>query len=110
MPVYVFLLLIIFYSFGDTLETFLSAVIINVLMLMIIFNNTLNTFLSMFIVMSDMFNARLKISKHSSKEGNVLFNEVHILIRLYGSGHMVKDHLDTQRKPAPATTWATLFD
>ena len=29
---------------------------------------------------------------------------------LYGVNHMVKDHKDSQRKPAAATTWAILFD
>ena len=30
-------------------------------------------------------------------------------LRLYGVGHMVKDHSDSERKPA-AATWATLSD
>ena len=43
------------------------------------------------------------------KEGNVLFNDTlnTLYLRLYGVGHMVKDHSDNERKPA-ATTWATL--
>ena len=32
-----------------------------------------------------------------------------LYLRLYGIGHMVKDHSDSVRKPA-ATTWATLSD
>ena len=31
------------------------------------------------------------------------------ILRLYGIGHMVKDHSDSERKPA-AATWATLSD
>ena len=30
-------------------------------------------------------------------------------LRLYGVGHMVKNHSDSERKPA-AATWATLSD
>ena len=43
------------------------------------------------------------------KEGNVLFNDVlnTFYLQLYGVTHMVKDHSDSERKPAPAT-WATL--
>ena len=45
------------------------------------------------------------------KEGNVLFNDAlnTFYLRLYGVIHMVKDHSDSERKPA-ATTWATLSD
>ena len=45
------------------------------------------------------------------KEGNVLFNDTlnTFYLRLYGVGHMVKDHSDRERKPA-AATWATLSD
>ena len=45
------------------------------------------------------------------KEGNVLFNDAlnTFYLRLYGIRHMVKDHSDSERKPAPAT-WAILFD
>ena len=42
------------------------------------------------------------------KEGSkcfVLFND----LRLYGIRHMVKDHSDSERKPA-AGTWATFSD
>ena len=44
------------------------------------------------------------------KEGNVLFNDAlnTFYLRLYGFGHMVKDHSDSEKKSA-ATTWATLF-
>ena len=45
------------------------------------------------------------------KEGNVLFNEAlnTFYLRLYGVRHMVKDHSDSERKPA-ATTWAMFSD
>ena len=43
------------------------------------------------------------------KEGNVLFNDAlnTFYLRLYGIRHMVKDHSDSERKPA-ASTWVTL--
>ena len=43
------------------------------------------------------------------KEGNVLFNDTlnTFYLRLYGIGHMVKFHSDSERKPA-AAIWATL--
>ena len=46
-----------------------------------------------------------------SLEGNVLFNNTlnTFYLRLYGIGHMVKDHSDSERKPS-AATWATLSD
>ena len=49
--------------------------------------------------------------REGRKEGNVLFNDAlnTFYLRLYGVRHMVKDHSDSERKPA-ATTWATLFD
>ena len=45
------------------------------------------------------------------KEGNVLFNDAlnTFYLRLYGVGHMVKYHSDSEKKPATAT-WATLSD
>ena len=45
------------------------------------------------------------------KEGNVLFNDTlnTFYLWLYGVGHMVKDHSDSERKPA-AATWATISD
>ena len=45
------------------------------------------------------------------EEGNVLFNDTlnTFYLRLYGVGHMVKYHSDSERKPA-AATWATLSD
>ena len=55
---------------------------------------------------------RLKvIRKEGRKEGNVLFNDElnTFYLRLYGVGHMVKIHSDSERKPA-AATWATLSD
>ena len=44
-------------------------------------------------------------------EGNVLFNDTlnSFYLRFYGITHMVKDHSDSERKPATAT-WATLSD
>ena len=44
------------------------------------------------------------------KEGNVLFNDAlnTFYLRLYGVGHMVKYHSDSERKPA--ATWVTLSD
>ena len=45
--------------------------------------------------------------RHWLKTGNVLFNDAlnTFYLRLYGVGHMVKDHSDRH-----ATTWATRFD
>ena len=39
------------------------------------------------------------------KEGNILFNDAlnTFYLRLYGIGHMVKDHSDSERKPTAAT-------
>ena len=39
------------------------------------------------------------------KEGNVLYNDAlnTFYLRLYGVGHMVKDHSGNERKPAAAT-------
>ena len=50
-------------------------------------------------------------SSCTRKEGNVLFNDTFntFYLRLYGVGHMVKYHSDSERKPA-AATWATLSD
>ena len=44
-------------------------------------------------------------------EGNVLFNDAlnTFYLLLYGVEHMVKDHSDSERKPAAATS-ATLSD
>ena len=36
-------------------------------------------------------------------------HSTHCILRLYGVGHMVKDHSDSEMKPA-AATWATLSD
>ena len=36
-------------------------------------------------------------------------HSTHFILRLYGIGHMIKDHADSERKPA-AATWATLSD
>ena len=36
-------------------------------------------------------------------------HSTHFYLRLYGVGHMVKDHSESKRKPN-ATTWATLSD
>ena len=45
------------------------------------------------------------------KEENVLFKHAlkRFYLQLYGIGRMVKDHSDSERKPA-AATWATLSD
>ena len=45
------------------------------------------------------------------KEGNVLFKNAlsTFYLRLYDIRHMVKDHSDSERKPA-ASTWAILSD
>ena len=45
------------------------------------------------------------------QEGNVLFNNAlnTFYLQLYGVGHMVKNHSDSERKSA-AATWATLSD
>ena len=41
----------------------------------------------------------------------ILFNDAFntFYLRLYGVGHMVNDHSDSDRKPT-AATWATLID
>ena len=36
-------------------------------------------------------------------------HSTHFILRLYGVRHLVKDHSDSERKPA-AATWATLSD
>ena len=36
-------------------------------------------------------------------------HSTHFILRLYSVGHMVKDHSDSERKPA-ASTWATPSD
>ena len=45
------------------------------------------------------------------KERNVLFNDTinTFYLRLYGVRYMVKDHSDSERKPA-AATWVILSD
>ena len=40
-----------------------------------------------------------------TKEGRKCFISTHFILRLYGVGHMVKDHSDSERG-----TWATLSD
>ena len=49
--------------------------------------------------------------KERRKEENILFKDAlnTFYLQLYGFGHMVKDHSDSERKPA-AATWATLSD
>ena len=37
----------------------------------------------------------------------LMTHSTHFILRLYGVGHMVKDHSDSERKPT-ATTWVTL--
>ena len=48
---------------------------------------------------------------NGERERNVLFNNTlnTFYLQLYGVGHMVKDHSDSERKPTVAT-WATLSD
>ena len=56
----------------------------------VLFNNTLNTFYLWYM--------------EGSKEGNVLFNDAlnTFYLRLYGVGHMVKNHTDSERgNPLP---------
>ena len=55
--------------------------------------------------------AEHKQNLDAGKEGNVLFNDAlnTFYLQLCGVRDMVKDHLDSERKPA-AATWATLFD
>ena len=45
------------------------------------------------------------------EEGNVLFNDaLHTFyLRLYGVGHMVKDHSYNERTPAAINTYATFI-
>ena len=49
--------------------------------------------------------------KKGRNEGNILFNDTlnTFYLRLYGFGHMVKDHSDSERK-ITAAIWATLSD
>ena len=49
--------------------------------------------------------------KEGRKEGNVylMTHSTHFILWLYGIRHMVKDHSDSERKPA-AAIWATLSD
>ena len=59
-----------------------------------------------------LFTFSVFIALFGRKEGNVLFNNalnIIFYLRLYGVGHMVKYHSDSERKPA-AATWATLSD
>ena len=50
---------------------------------------------------------RLLLEVNKIKERNVLFNDaLNTCLRLYGIGHVVKEHLDSERKPAAATSWA----
>ena len=40
--------------------------------------------------------------------GNVFTDSLNTFyLQLYGTGHMVKDHSDSERKPASAIAWAT---
>ena len=56
----------------------------------VLFNDALSTFY---------------LQLYGRKEGNVLFNDAlnTFYLRLYGIGDMVKDHSDSERKPAVAT-------
>ena len=59
------------------------------------------------------YNIHFKIlsTEYRKEEGNVLFNDTlnTFYLRLYGVGHMVKYHSDSEMKPA-AATWAILSD
>ena len=48
---------------------------------------------------------------YKGRKENILFNDTlnTFYLRLYGVRHMVKDHSDSERKPA-AATWAALSD
>ena len=51
-----------------------------------------------------------EIRKEGRKEIFYLMtHSTHFILRLYGVGHMVKDHSDSKRKPT-AATWATASD
>ena len=54
----------------------------------------------------------LTMHRNRREEGNVLFNDAlnTFYLRLYGIGHMVKDHSDSERVKPAAATWATLSD
>ena len=58
--------------------------------------------------MTDPF---LPLGDGRKKEGNVLFNDTlnTFYLRLYGVGHMAKDHSDSERGNPAAATWAILF-
>ena len=51
------------------------------------------------------------LNKVIKKEGIYLFNDAlnTFYLLLYSIGHMVKEHSDSERKPAD-TSWATLSD
>ena len=59
------------------------------------------------------YNIHFKIlsTEYRKEEGNILFNDAlnTFYLRLYGVGHMVKYHSDSEMKPA-AATWAILSD
>ena len=46
--------------------------------------------------------------KEGRKEMYLTTHSTHFILQLYGVGHMVKYHSDSERKPA--ATWATLSD
>ena len=58
-----------------------------------------------------LFHPMLQMTVVTRKEGNVLFIDAlnTFYLQLYGVRHMVKDHSDSERKPA-AATWDTLSD
>ena len=47
--------------------------------------------------------------KAGRKKGNILFNDAlnTFYLWLYGVGHILKDHLDSERGKPDAATWAT---
>ena len=63
------------------------------------------TFIFMSFICRTDINKQEYITVSVRKEGNVLFNDAlnTFYLRLYGIGHMVKDHSDSERKPAAAT-------
>ena len=52
------------------------------------------------------------MKERCSVQDYILFNNAlnTFYLRLYDIRHMVKDHTDSERKPAATTTWATLSD
>ena len=69
-----------------------------------------NLLLHIFNLITDLMD---ELIFNGRKQGNILFNDAlsTFYLRLYGVGHiMVNDYLDSERKPAVATIWATISD